>query len=812
MRLQLVATRAERILPVVVLLGAIFLRLYSLDTVPGGLLWDEAHNGLDALRILDGERPIFLTENFGREVLFVYLQAISVAFLGQTSLALRMVSAIIGILTVVAAYLLARRMFGARVALLTCGWLTISLWHLIFSRIGLRSISLPLFLAVGFYCLWRGLEEVSARSTAPNRTRPAIWFALGGIVMGLSLYTYSTARFAPFVILALALYVALLHRHLLSQALPGLVLALTLTTLVFLPEGFFFLSHPASLLERAQDVWVFNPELNRGNPEQALFDSALRSLGMFAIRGDSHWDRNISGRPIFDLLSALLMLIGIALAVRRFREPAHGFIVIWLIVMFVPGLLAIKDTPNYLRVTGLIPAIFMLPSLGAAWLWDAWESRTPEMLRALPLFVVTLAFLGGAFHTYNSYFVTWPKAPEIAQLFTVDRFATLQVARRLVWTEYKPIFMSGGEYHDPRVSFFLLGQPEAQYIRTFDAERSIIFPADHASANYLLTWTPPHAPMIGKYFDEGSAQIIETAPSGRPIMLHRLLDPRPTFEPEWPVAARFGDHIFVDGFDLPKEAHAGGAIIVRWYWRILATDEREFAFTNQVFGEDDRRRGQLDDLGFVPSYWPTGTSGVSTFVIHIDPEAPTGAYWLHAAMYELHTPDSNLPVFDTHGNQAGNHLRLGPIKVHGRPPATVPAIEHHLSASFADQIDLLGYSLSDPRLVPGESLDLTLFWSPRGRPIRDYTVFIHLLDSQGRIQGQADSPPRAGTYPTSVWDAGEVIADLHTISLRPNLPPGEYRLAIGLYDPETGQRLGKIEENGKAEGDHVTISGLAVDG
>ena len=96
--------------------------------------------------------------------------------------------------------------------------------------------------------------------------------------------------------------------------------------------------------------------------------------------------------------------------------------------------------------------------------------------------------------------------------------------------------------------------------------------------------------------------------------------------------------------------------------------------------------------------------------------------------------------------------------------------------------------------------------------MRDYTVFIHLLDSEGHIQGQADSPPSAGTYPTSVWDAGEVIADLHTISLRPNLPPGEYRLAIGLYDPETGQRLGKIEENGKAEGDHVTISGLAVDG
>ena len=109
------------------LLVAIFLRLHNLDTIPDGLLHDEAYNGIDALRILAGERPIFLIDNNGREALFVYLQAISVALLGQTSLALRVVSAILGIMTVAATYPLIRRMFDARVALLTSGWLAISL-------------------------------------------------------------------------------------------------------------------------------------------------------------------------------------------------------------------------------------------------------------------------------------------------------------------------------------------------------------------------------------------------------------------------------------------------------------------------------------------------------------------------------------------------------------------------------------------------------------------------------------------------------------------------------------------------------------
>ena len=69
----------------------------------------------------------------------------------------------------------------------------------------------------------------------------------------------------------------------------------------------------------------------------------------------------------------------------------------------------------------------------------------------------------------------------------------------------------------------------------------------------------------------------------------------------------------------------------------------------------------------------------------------------------------------------------------------------------------------------------------------------------------------AGKYPTSVWDAGEVIADLHTLSLAPDLPAGEYKIAIGLYDPETGQRVPIVDEDGQVSGDHVIISGLALE-
>ena len=417
------------------------------------------------------------------------------------------------------------------------------------------------------------------------------------------------------------------------------------------------------------------------------------------------------------------------------------------------------------------------------------------------------------------YFKNDAKLSGFSQPFSMDTAATLAATRRMVRAEQEPIFVAGRDYDDSWAQLIFSDPSEAPYIRTFDPRRSFIFPSYHASASYLFAFDLPHASLIDRYFDESAARIVGTAPSGRPITLHRLLDPRPSFQPEIPLPAQFGDQLFVYGFDLPKDARSGEKVTVRWYWRLLAADQREFALTNQLFGVDDRRWAQLDDRGFAPGYWPAGTSGISTFEIDIDASTPTGAYWLRVAMYDRNSQEiSNLPVFDAQGNQAGNQLMLGPIKVHGRPPVpsskepvSSPSVpDFPLPARFDDQIDLQGYSLSVDRLLPGESLDLTLFWAPRGRPMRDYTVFVHLLDSQGQIRGQADSPPRSGKYPTSVWDAGELIADLHTLLLAPDLPAGKYSVTLGLYDPETGLRVPTVDENGKALGDLVMIAELIV--
>ena len=113
------------ILAVAVLLGAAA-RFYGLGTLPPGLYHDEAYNGLDALRVLEGERPIFFEANNGREPLFLYGMAVAMSLLGRTPYAVRVTAAVLGTLTVPATFLMARALYDRYVGLWSAWWMAVA--------------------------------------------------------------------------------------------------------------------------------------------------------------------------------------------------------------------------------------------------------------------------------------------------------------------------------------------------------------------------------------------------------------------------------------------------------------------------------------------------------------------------------------------------------------------------------------------------------------------------------------------------------------------------------------------------------------
>jgi hypothetical protein len=89
----------------------------------------------------------------------------------------------------------------------------------------------------------------------------------------------------------------------------------------------------------------------------------------------------------------------------------------------------------------------------------------------------------------------------------------------------------------------------------------------------------------------------------------------------------------------------------------------------------------------------------------------------------------------------------------------------------------------------GGILGLTLYWRPTAALDADFTVFVHVLDAQGRTVAQRDTPPVGGRSPTSGWQPGQIVIDPANVPLPAGLAPGTYRVVVGLYQPADGRRL-----------------------
>ena len=157
----------NRLLILVIFLATAVLRFHNLPDL--GLEHDEVANWLIDRSILDeGNHAIYYTAAYGHEAGFHYLQAASIALIGDNALALRFPAALAGILLVAVSYALARRMFGKDAALFSAGLLAVLFWPVFYSRLGLRAISLPVLSGLSAYFwlrAWGRSSQLSAISS-----------------------------------------------------------------------------------------------------------------------------------------------------------------------------------------------------------------------------------------------------------------------------------------------------------------------------------------------------------------------------------------------------------------------------------------------------------------------------------------------------------------------------------------------------------------------------------------------------------------------------------------------------------------------
>jgi hypothetical protein len=120
-------------------------------------------------------------------------------------------------------------------------------------------------------------------------------------------------------------------------------------------------------------------------------------------------------------------------------------------------------------------------------------------------------------------------------------------------------------------------------------------------------------------------------------------------------------------------------------------------------------------------------------------------------------------------------------------------------------VELLAYEVDGLSVEPGGAVDLTLYWAARSEMEKDYTVFTHLIGVEDRLWAQQDNQPRKSERPTSGWREGEVVADRYHLLLPDDIPVGQYRLEVGMYHWQTGERL-SVFQGDQETGNRVLLS------
>ncbi|MBI5530143.1 MAG: hypothetical protein HY918_01440 [Candidatus Doudnabacteria bacterium] len=389
-------TPKQKFLLAGIIILAVFFRYFQITHMPGGLFPDEAANGLDINLMQSGHLQPFYERGNGREALFFYMLWGSVEIFGKGPWQHHIVSALIGVLSVLMCFLVARRIFtfkvaeddkdgqnrAVNIALLATFLMAVSTWHIVLSRTAFRAVCIPLFASLTFYFLIKTYQAVT------NKKR-IIFAVLTGASFALGFYTYIAFRIMAPALFAVVVWPMLgafrqklLWYQIKKYFLPSLGFLVAFLIVIF-PIGKYFYDHPGSFIGRAGQVSVFNPELYSFNGEQlqgkpplgvvlpVVVEVARVQIMGFFTQGDLNWRSNISGQPFLSQLYSPFFAIGLILITllgawyffapnKKEKYWPYFLLAVWFWGMLLPVVTTAEGIPHGLRAIGVIPAVFII--------------------------------------------------------------------------------------------------------------------------------------------------------------------------------------------------------------------------------------------------------------------------------------------------------------------------------------------------------------------------------------------------------------------------------------------------------------------
>ncbi len=310
---------------------ALIIRTVNLQQAPPGMWFDEAQEGVIARQITgwNSPHPVYIGGYIQTGGLYFYLVGIALSLTGPQLLTMRLFPAVAGAICVALLYILASRLFGWRAGLAASALLTVSVWNITISRLGMFTMAtVALDLAV-LTCLVLGL-----------RSGRVGWYGLAGVLLGFALQIYFSARLLPIVIVLLFLHKLISER---TRFLRGIRLGVPTfligMVLSFLPLGLFALQRPSAFMTRLSAVSVIQ---GNGIDTAALGDSIKKHLLMFNWMGDSNFRHNLSGEPMLDTVVGALFVVGLGYCLIRAMHWQYFLPIAWLFASLLGGILSVS--------------------------------------------------------------------------------------------------------------------------------------------------------------------------------------------------------------------------------------------------------------------------------------------------------------------------------------------------------------------------------------------------------------------------------------------------------------------------------------
>ncbi|NIV31562.1 MAG: hypothetical protein GWN58_19370, partial [Anaerolineae bacterium] len=440
------------------------------------------------------------------------------------------------------------------------------------------------------------------------------------------------------------------------------------------PLAIWLLAHPGAEY-RVAEVQEPLTRLLAGDPS-LVWQNVIANLKLFTVAGDPWPRQNLPGRPVFaDPVGAALFLGGVLVALYRWRDPRHGFLLIWLGGALVPSVVTSVAPSSIRDILGLVVA-FVFPALALVeagrWVGRRMQDVGRKMqgyrflLPASCLLLLAPCF----FLTVRDYFFLWPGHEVVRFDYQADLTA---VARRLdELPAGTPVAVAGLSVHTmDGPTLDLSAQRDTQDVRLCDTRETLVLPVvpggrdawlfvprvvpfDDDLQERLLGWgaaveAGPQSSFVGYrlpgdgpvHRDLRRLETVAATPDGAPIAL----------------PASFGGHLTFLGYEWLRQSFApGDAATLLTYWRVETPPTAPLKAFVHLLGESDASIAQHDGLGSPPHGWAAGDLLVQKHVLSFPADLSPGLYRLQLGVYNA-PAGPRLPVADA------DRLLLPPVEV-----------------------------------------------------------------------------------------------------------------------------------------------------